>query len=253
MRRRETDGKEAKGVNKHMDMGPLTWLRADYHLPATYSCRVPMSSITSALALPAPGPATVRLAMIRTGLEIFSSDYMESDLFPHIRAMPLHIRPPERVALSSQVLRAYKAEDDTRVSEAPIVREMAHANGLLSIYLSIPSRLQEPFRSILSMIGYWGQTSSLVWCTEIGTEAPAAQECVQPVRLLSGHLPLGSFFSCILSEFRTESVTWKEIMPVVGARNANPLRLDVYVWPLILTAQQGSGKLFVRTPFKAVR
>jgi hypothetical protein len=46
------------------------WLAADYHLPATYSCRLPMSSATSAPTSPGPGPATVRLALIRTSIEL---------------------------------------------------------------------------------------------------------------------------------------------------------------------------------------
>jgi hypothetical protein len=106
-----------------MEASSLTWLAADYQLPATYSCRVPMSSITSALALPAPGPATVRLALLRP------------------------------------------------------------------------------------------------------------------------------FFSCILSEFRDASVAWHEVMPVVGTRVSNALRLDVCVWPLVEVSQHGSGKLLIRQAF----
>ncbi len=239
-----------KGAKQTMEMSSLTWLRADYHLPATYSCRVPMSSITSALALPAPGPATVRLALIRTGIEVFGIEYVQSVLFPHICAMPIHIRPPERVALTSHVLRAYKVEDKTQeTNEAPIFREMVHAQGPVTVYLQVPSHLQESFSSILRMIGYWGQASSLAWCTEISADAPLTQECVVPLRLLSGHAPLRPFFSSILSEFRNGSVTWKEVMPIVGERKANPLRLDIYVWPLMLAERHGRGKLFVRTPF----
>src|SRR5712692_5726403 len=116
-----------KGANRMLEASSLTWLAADYHLPAAYSCRVPMSSITSALALPAPGPATVRLALIRVGIEVFGIEYVQSVLFPHICAMPIHIRPPERVAFTSHVLRAYKVEEKTQeTNEAPISREVAH-------------------------------------------------------------------------------------------------------------------------------
>ena len=94
-----------------MDASSLTWLAADYHLPATYSCRVPMSSITSALALPAPRLLIVRLALIRAGIETFGLEYVQSVLFPPICAMSIHIRPPARVALTTQVLRAYKGKE----------------------------------------------------------------------------------------------------------------------------------------------
>jgi hypothetical protein len=234
-----------------MEMSPLIWLRADYHLPATYSCRVPMSSIASARALPAPGPATVRLALIRTAIEVFGINQMEAIFFPHLRAMPIHIRPPERVAITSHTLHAYK-EDDTRVSQAPILREMAHAQGPISIYLQVPAALQEALSLLLRMIGYWGQSSSLAWCTHIEPDAPQPQQCVLPLSLFSGQFPLANFFCTILSEFRDPSVTWQQIMPLIAQWQANPLRLDLYVWPLLLTAQHGTAKLFVHTPLPAL-
>jgi len=64
----------------------LGWFAADYHFPATYSCRLPFSSSNSALVSPAPGPATVRLALIRVGLELFGRDVVRDSLFPWIRA-----------------------------------------------------------------------------------------------------------------------------------------------------------------------
>lgn len=233
-----------------MDASSLTWLAADYHLPAIYSCRVPMSSITSALALPAPGPATVRLALIRAGIEVFGIEYVQSVLFPSIRAMSIHIRPPERVAFTTQVLRAYKAEEQTQeLSEAPISREVAHAEGLMTAYLQIPRPLQDAFGQVLGVIGYWGQASSLAWCTGIQESVPRVDECVMPLRLLQGQIRLRPFLSCILSEFRDGSVAWHEVMPVVGVRISNALRLDVYVWPLTEVSHQGSGKLLVRQAF----
>jgi hypothetical protein len=238
------------GAPASLEIGSSTWLCADYHLPSTYSCRVPMSSITSALACPTPGPATVRLALIRTGIEVFGLEYVQTVLFPHIRALPLHIRPPERVALTPQVVRAYKVEEKTQeIMEAPVSREMAHAEGSLSIYLHVPHSLQEPFHQILSMIGYWGQASSLAWCADLQNSKPLTEECVRPLRLFKQTTPVQSFFASILSEFRDPQVSWNEVMPHLRGRIANPLRLDVYVWPLIEHMQHGSGKVLVRQAF----
>jgi hypothetical protein len=221
-----------------METSSLTWLAADYHLPATYSCRVPMSSKTCALVSPSPGPATVRLALIRIGIEVFGHAYVERVLFPHIRAMSVQIRPPERVAISIQVLRAYKVEDTTEMLiEAPISREMAHAEGPVTIYLRVPLSLREPFSQVLSMIGYWGQASGLAWCQSIQVQAPPPEQCVRPLRLFPEQVSLRPFFSCILSEFRNPEVAWEEVMPVLSTRNKNPLRLDVYVWPLALSQE----------------
>jgi hypothetical protein len=233
-----------------METSPLTWLAADYHLPAIYSCRVPMSSQNCALVSPSPGPATVRLALIRTGIEVFGLSYVEQVLFPHICAIPVQIRPPERVAISPQVLRAYKVDDTTEtLIEAPVSREMAHAQGPVTIYLLVPLSLREPFSQVLSMVGYWGQASGLAWCQSIQVQAPRPEQCVRPLRLFSEQVPVQPFFSCILSEFRDPEVAWEEVMPVIKRRQKNPLRMDVYIWPLALFAQQGSGKLYVRTSF----
>jgi hypothetical protein len=44
----------------------------------------------------------------------------------------------------------------------------------------------------------------------------------------------------------------KQHVPLIGGRSQSPLRLDVYVWPLIEQAQHGSGKLLVRQAFSAL-
>jgi hypothetical protein len=165
-----------------MDTTPLIWLRADYHLPALYSCRVPMTSITSARALPAPGPATVRLALIRTAIEVFGIPYTASVLFPLICALPLALRPPERVALTPQILRVYKVDTHTQHSiEAPSSRDMAHAQGPLSLYLQVPLSMRDAFHQLLQMIGSWGQASSLAWCMSIQDHLPPPpDECAIP-------------------------------------------------------------------------
>ena len=110
-----------------MDQTRLGWLAAEYNFPATYSCRLPFSSPNSALISPAPGPATVRLALIRVGIEIFGKDVVRGLLFPTIRAASVCIRPPERVAISGQVLKAYKAVEKTG-SESRWPKHTAGAN-----------------------------------------------------------------------------------------------------------------------------
>ncbi len=109
--------------------------------------------------------------------------------------------------------------------------------------------MQDSFRQLLQMIGYWGQASSLAWCTSIENGTPPTDECVTPLRLFKSHVPLRPFFSCVLSEFRDSNITWSDVMPLIGGRSPNPPRMDVYVWPLIEVMQHGSGKLLVRQAF----
>jgi hypothetical protein len=71
-----------------------------------------MSSISSAKTLPSPGPATVRLALIRSGIELFDLNYIRAELFPIIRSMNVQVIPPEQVAISTQRLKHYKNSAD---------------------------------------------------------------------------------------------------------------------------------------------
>lgn len=240
-----------------MSEAPLGWLAADYHLPATYSCRLPLSSANSALISPAPGPATVRLALIRASLELFGRDVVHDSLFPWIRAARVLIRPPERVAISGQVLRAYKADEDkgrVAIGESVVYREVAHAEGVMTVYLEISLEERNTWETLLRNIGYWGQASSFATCLEVSECAPETNECAQPLLAVGEYVLLQPFFSCILSEFRDSHVAWQEVVPPeeTPAKTArNPLKLEVYVWPLQVAMRAGGSTLLVRSSFAA--
>ena len=122
----------------------------------------------------------MRLALIRTGLEIFGRDVVRDSLFPWIRAAPVLIRPPEHVALSEQVLRAYKADvDKGRVSfgDSVVYRQMAHAQGTMTVYLELPRQERETWETLLRSVGYWGQANSFATCLEVSERAPLKNEC----------------------------------------------------------------------------
>src|SRR5258708_6789441 len=126
------------------------WIAADYHFPSTYSCRIPMSSMNSASAMPAPGPATVRLALIRTGVELFGRNRVRDELFPILRSAAVRIRPPERVAISQQRIRGYKWSEDRQkqvtIQGSMIVRAMAQPSGPRSVFLQGPPEREQKLR-----------------------------------------------------------------------------------------------------------
>jgi len=239
-----------------MNAPPLGWLAAEYHLPATYSCRLPFSSPHSALVSPAPGPATVRLALVRCGLELFGRELVRDSLFPWLRAAPVLIRPPERVALSEQVLRAYKADAEqghVTFGESIVYRQMAHAQGTMMVYLQVPLSQQETWEALLSNIGYWGQASSFATCLQVNECAPKPMECAQPLRSLGEESLLRPYFCCVHSEFRDAGVAWEEVVPFDGPprrSGRSPLKMEVYAWPLQAVRQDGPHSLLVRTPFR---
>jgi hypothetical protein len=231
---------------------PRVWLAADYHFPSTHSCRIPMCSMNSAPVMPAPGPATVRLALIKTAIECFGLEVIRDEIFPILRSAVVRVRPPERVAISQHILRAYKWSEDKRrrtiVQESIIVREMAHADGLMTVFLQVPEDFKERLRMMLQAIGYWGQTSSLTSCMGITQRMPVPGECAVPLTLLDETLPLRPYFSCLATEFRSDQLSWSDIVPGADTQRTEALRLDIYVWPVITDYHHGTNKLLVRTP-----
>ena len=78
---------------------------------------------------------------------------------------------------------------------------------------------------------------------------PDWKECAIPLRQFRAQDPLGAFFPCVLTEFRNRSVTWDEVVLASRPMQRNPLKLEVYLWPLLLSKQHRGGKLLVRSPF----
>lgn len=108
----------------------------------------------------------MRLALIRTSIELFGIEETRHRLFPSVCTMSVRIRPLARVAISPHLLRAYKMVREawgTRITESPILREMAQADGPLTVYLHIPETEAHMWQHLLKSIGYWGQTDSLAW------------------------------------------------------------------------------------------
>jgi hypothetical protein len=127
--------KMAEGLRLHAP--ELVWLAANYHLPGTYSCRVPMNSAESAQALPGPGPATVRLALVRAGIEVAGLAHTRDILFPIIAAVLIEVRPPERVALSVQTLEGYKGQKAQAGADHRLQTSLRRRSGIVLLRRSL--------------------------------------------------------------------------------------------------------------------
>lgn len=231
------------------------WLAADYHIPSTYSLRTPMSSMGSGLALPAPGPATVRLALVRTGIELFGEGYTRDVLFPAIRRAGIRVRPPERVAISDQPQRAYKGvaasagaiTDYGALRESLVYREMAHAHGTMTVYVEASPAHADALGRALMAVGYWGRADSLAWCAGVRRGAPPRGECATPLSSMDAGRPLRPYVTTIVSEFDSGRVEWDDVMPSASGRR-DAIRMDLYVWPLVVAARHDAGRVLHRRP-----
>src|SRR5215469_1027597 len=193
MKQRRAEMRQVQQQPVIVQQSSLVWIAADYHFPSTYSCRMPLSSANCASVMPAPGPATVRLALIRVGIELFGFERVRNELFPVLRAATVRIRPPERVAISQQQVRGYKWSQDRQkratIGESLIVREMAHARGPMTVFLQIPQDAGQRMHRLLQAVPSWGQSSSLTSCLGVRSAAPLLAECALPLDLLDDAAP----------------------------------------------------------------
>jgi hypothetical protein len=125
---------------------------------------------------------------------------------------------------------------------------MAHASGPMTVYLRVPEEFEPRLRVVLQDVGYWGQSSSLTCCVRVTKTSPVPGESALPLTQLNGTIPLRPYFSCLATEFRTDRLSWKEIVADDDARSTKALRLDVYVWPMITEYRQGTQKVLARAP-----
>jgi hypothetical protein len=98
----------------------------------------------------------VRFDAYPMGIEVFGRDVVRDTLFPWIRAATILVRPPERVAISGQVLCAYKAVEKkghVAYQESIMYRQMAHAEGTMTVYQELPLQERKMWETLLWNIG----------------------------------------------------------------------------------------------------
>jgi hypothetical protein len=97
--------------------------------------------------------------MVRTGIEIFGIDFVREELFPIIRAAEIRVRPPNKVAISTQLIHGYKAipgksNSADRLEESIIYREFCHAEGVMTVHIRVPMGFEDACRQTLESVGY---------------------------------------------------------------------------------------------------
>lgn len=131
------------------------------------------------------------------------------------------------------------------------MREMAHAAGPMTVFLQIPKDAEHRMYRLLQAVGYWGQSSSLTSCLGIRSTTPLPGECAFPLDLLDDTAPVGPYFSCPVTEFRSHQLSWEDVVPGGKMPKMSVLRCDIYVWPMVMDYRHGTQKVLVRAPLFA--
>ena len=221
------------------------WIAADYHMSSNYSCRMVMSSLSSTLALPASGPATIRLGAIRSSIERFGYQTTRDVLFSIICSVEICIKPPSRIGISTQKLKAYKIGSRNSVVQSIVYREFAQCEGYITIYMKVPVLYKSAISSILKGISYWGQANSFTSCMNISEMEPTIGECAIALEKIQAPYPLQGLFSCFLTEFANKEIEWESIMPNLNSGNTTFLKTVLFLWPLTIK-QHGTSKVLQR-------
>lgn len=226
----------------HDKANSTVWLAAHFHMSSLYTCKSPISSHVTGVALPTPGPATIQQAMIRVGIETFGIEHVKDKLFQHIIASHPLVRPPESIAISEQKLKLFKADDQGNIVDGFGYRQMVHAEGDMVIYVKTDVGVESDFTSLLRNIGYWGQTSSFAYCTKLHRQEPQPGCYAQPVEDASDVMRIGAYYTAYVTELHGGIATWEKIVDSrVDGRSHLGLRL--YVWPLTVSEHRSSGQL----------
>lgn len=195
-------------------------------------------------------------ALLRTGFELFGEDVTREHIFAIVRTMAVRIQPPQRIAVSQQRLRGYKAtkkKETITINESPLLRDMAHVAGSLRIGINVPSAAESLFRELFTGIGYWGQASGLARCQHVEQEVPDPTSCIMPLRQVQRTQQVSMLFTALATEFRDDTVRWEEVMPALAEKQSRAIKPAVYVWPLCIREQCRSGVLLERCSIRRKR
>jgi hypothetical protein len=201
-----------------------------------------MSSPFCGEALPAPGPATVQLALIRSAIELYGLPVSRDRLFPHIVACKPLIQPPDVVSITSQLQRVYKADDSSRLIEGIGYREYCHCEGCIRVFLCLPSALAEEFTALFHMIGYWGRSDSLAFCIGVDRVQPELGQFAKRLNELPEKARVQNYFSAYANELVSPDLPWTDIVLSDSTAAKSPVRPHLYVWPLV-NSYQGTAQV----------
>jgi hypothetical protein len=223
------------------------WIRATYNFPFTFSIRMPLSSMANSIALPAPGPATIRLALIKKGIEHYGVEFTKQVIFPIAIHTNILIKPPPEIAISSQLLHIFKhSEYNGIIGLVPSIgiREIAHTFTTLEIFLNLAEEEEQIISHLLKSIGYWGQMDSITNCLEVCRLNPKLVDCAFLIDESSIFCKTNNYLRNFVTEIRDKKVTWDEVnRNHPFDRNNSFLKYDIIIWPLVITKYFENGYL----------
>ncbi len=146
----------------------VTWLRATFQFPSTFSYRQAGASSQFAVGSPIPSPDAVKLALVDTAIRWSGDVGRGKEVFDWVKICPVYPVPPERVVRFRTFLsRLRKGKEGSFVTSTG-VRDYFLLFGPLQVFLKVPRERGEEAISLLQRVRRFGTSDSLCWCCEVG-------------------------------------------------------------------------------------
>lgn len=162
------------------------WLIAEYRPVTLFSFRSGLATSSGAKTLFLPTPFAIRTALLDAAIR--TCGLAAGQLaFDWIKALPIAVRPPERVIVTNlfaKILKPTRKEDaDEPMARSIAFREYAQLDGTVALAFSVPEGRASDLRMLLAQINYFGKRGSFFQLLDVPHESP---ELPADYRLLDG-------------------------------------------------------------------
>jgi len=222
------------------------WVCAEIEYAAFGSYRVPDSSPSYALCSPVPSPAAVRLALVDAVIRHTGSVQEGRSLFELVKAAPLRLSPPPRVAVMRFFLKRLKPRG-AEMRESTGTREYCHFEGPLRVWISVTDveRVVRAFKWLRRL----GTTDSVITCS-VGLADPELSVCMRELADFSGDESLRGRVVYTLHDLRPDS-RFEHVDPwSAWAREAaKAIVKRIYILPLVRERAGQNWVIYRREPW----
>jgi CRISPR-associated Cas5-like protein len=161
----------------------MVWLRADYLFASAFSYRVPGFSTSYAASCPCPGPSAVKLALISTAISRSGKVSTGIQMFESLKDAKVTFKPPRRTAVYRCLIRRLKRERaGTRLERTFGIREYAHFEEPLTLYVDVPVKAVDDVSVALKQISYLGTSDSICTCIRSNLSEPDEKATARPMQ-----------------------------------------------------------------------
>ncbi len=229
----------------------MSWMSAELDFASLFSYRMPNLSPGYAPASPVPSPAALRLALVDVAIKSTGKVAYGEEIFEVVKAAPMEIEPPERVAVLKFFIKRLKPSKPPKigVEESFGVREYCHFWGTLKVFIDVSDR-EEEIAALFTHLRRLGTTDSLTRCL-VNTDGKGPEPvltCKEPLSLKTDVSNFTRRPVCTLNELKPDAA-FSQVNPYATNKKGNPFNQKTFVLPLVEERRGENWILYKKAPF----